>query len=127
MKNLVFLLMFVVSFSSCREKSQLEMDVMKIHDEVMPKMGKLNKTRIKLSKLLKNMEDGAQKTAILDAIKALEAADDGMMDWMSDYSVPSDADERVKYLNDQMMKIQKVKDDMLAAMKEGEALLISKK
>ncbi len=122
MKNLIFFLCLVGMISSCREKSTLEKQVMAVHDEVMPKLGELNKDRKELQKILKNVTDEAVKSELLLAITALEKADDGMMDWMADWKVPAELEKQEPYLNKEMVKINKVKTDMLESMKNAKLL-----
>jgi len=96
---------------------------MEIHDEVMPKLGKLNKQRKTLKKALPSIKDAGLKNEVLQTIVALEKADDGMMDWMAAWDVPADKSAQTTYLNAEMIKIQKVKDDMLSSMKQATALI----
>jgi len=122
MKQVIFILCMIGIFSSCREKSTLEKQVMAVHDEVMPRLGELNKDRKELQKILKDVEDETAKTELLTAITALEKADDGMMDWMAEWKVPSEVELQESYLNKEMVKITKVKTDMLESMKNAKLL-----
>ena len=122
MKHIFVFICLISLFSSCREKSTLEQEVIAIHDEVMPKLGELNKDRRNLQDLLKSTEDESVKTEILSAITALEKADDGMMEWMSDWKVPSDPELQKAYLDKEMIRIKKVKTDMLESMKNAKLL-----
>ena len=122
MKRIIFFLCLVGLFSSCREKSTLEKEVMAIHDEVMPKLGELNKDRKELQSILNNITDESVKTTLLEAITALEKADDGMMDWMAEWKIPSEPIAQEAYLKKEMVRITKVKIDMLASMKNAKIL-----
>ena len=122
MKHIFVFICLISLFSSCREKSTLEQEVIAIHDEVMPKLGELNKDRRNLQDLLKSTEDESVKTEILSAITALEKADDGMMEWLSDWKVPSDPELQKAYLDKEMIRIKKVKTDMLESMKNAKLL-----
>lgn len=122
MKQLIFFLCLVGMFASCREKSTLEKQVMAIHDEVMPKLGELNKDRKALQKILKSTTDENIKSELLKAITGLENADDGMMDWMAEWKVPEEKSEQEAYLNKEMVRITKVKSDMLESMKTAKVL-----
>ncbi len=122
MKRLLIFLCLISLISSCREKSTLEQEVIAVHDEVMPKLGELNKDRKGLQSILKSTTDESIKTELLTAITALEKADDGMMDWMSDWKVPSEPTEQKAYLEKEMIRITKVKTDMLESMKNAKLL-----
>lgn len=122
MTRLLIFLCLITFFSSCREKSTLEQEVMAVHDEVMPKLGELNKDRKSLQTILKTTTDDTKKAELLTAISALEKADDGMMDWMSDWKVPNEPTEQKAYLEKEMIRITKVKTDMLESMKNAKLL-----
>lgn len=122
MKRILIFLCLISLISSCREKSTLEQEVIAVHDEVMPKLGELNKDRRNLQDILKSTTDENVKTELLNAITALEKADDGMMEWMSDWKVPSDPVEQQSYLEKEMSRIAKVKTDMIESMKNAKLL-----
>lgn len=122
MKKLLIFICLVSLFSACREKSTLEQEVIAVHDEVMPKLGELNKDRRNLQDILKNTTDENVKAELLQAITALEKADDGMMDWMADWKVPSNVEEQKPYLEKEIIRIKKVKTDMLESMKNAKIL-----
>ena len=121
--QIVFMSFLLIGLSSCREKSNLEKEVMEIHDEVMPKIGKLNKQRKQLKKALPSVSDASIKNEIQQVIEALEKADDGMMDWMAAWDVPDDKTAQAEYLTAEMVKIKKVKEDMLSSMDQAAVLL----
>jgi len=123
MKRLLIFLCLIALFSSCREKSTLEQEVIAVHDEVMPKLGELNKDRKNLQAILKSTTDETVKAELLAAITSLEKADDGMMDWMSDWKVPSEPTEQKPYLEKEMIRINKVKTDMLESMRTAKLLI----
>ncbi len=122
MKKLLIFICLVSLFSACREKSTLEQEVIAVHDEVMPKLGELNKDRRNLQDILKNTTDENVKAELLQAITALEKADDGMMDWMADWKVPSNVEEQKPYLEKEIIRIKKVKTDMLESMENAKIL-----
>lgn len=122
MKQFILLFCLIGLISSCREKSNLEKQVMAVHDEVMPKLGELNKDRKALQTILKSTTDEPTKTILLNAITALERADDSMMEWMADWKIPTDPVEQETYLNKEMIRITKVKTDMLESMKNAKLL-----
>ena len=66
-----------------------------------------------------------KKTAIESAIVKLDSASEGMMIWMRKFTPPSDSTSEEKekeYLEDQKVKVQKVKEDMLKAIDNAKAL-----
>lgn len=95
---------------------------MNVHDEVMPKLGELNKDKKKLQTILANSTDESVKTTLQEAITSLEKADEGMMDWMAEYKLPSDISSQEVYLKNEMMRITKVKTDMLQSMSNAKLL-----
>ena len=122
MKQILIFLCLICLISSCREKTTLEQEVIAVHDEVMPKLGELNKDRKNLQAILKKSTDENVKTELLNAITSLEKADDGMMEWMSDWKVPSEPVQQKKYLEKEMIRITKVKTDMIESMKNAKLL-----
>ena len=105
--------------------------VMAAHDEVMPKMGDLRR----LSKTLNEKADSlaAQDSAsfagqieeLRSTAEKIEAANESMMEWMRQFEVPDNeapVQEVLVYLKEQKAKIDKVKEDMLRSMEEGQKL-----
>ncbi|WP_461533901.1 hypothetical protein [Sinomicrobium sp.] len=100
----LFSLLSVIAFTatiSCSDKAseevnkykELYQEIIAVHDEVMPKMGELNK----LSKTLKEETDSVSSshTGILDSLKLSHTT---MMDWMKDFS------EKFPYGTDPLQK-----------------------
>ncbi|MBV6644455.1 MAG: hypothetical protein KI790_03345 [Cyclobacteriaceae bacterium] len=122
-------LVFIV-LSSCApnaknsELETLKKEVMEIHDEVMPKMGDLRKTRKALLDKAEDLDEAAAKT-LLEQADRIDEAHKGMMQWMRAYEpdFAGTEDEIKKYLEEQKVAIQKVKDDMLNSVKSGANLL----
>lgn len=85
---------------------------MSVHDEVMPKMSDINKLRRKLKKLDLTDEN------VISLVAKLEAADDGMMDWMQAFKLDKKATikDQLSYLNKEQKSIDKVSADMKAAI-----------
>ena len=97
--------------------------VLAIHDEVMPKMGELRRTRKDLMLL-------ADSIANIDSLKAADltsladeigAVNEGMMQWMRGYEPEFEGtEEEVKvYLEAQRKSIQKVKEEMEGSLAKG--------
>jgi hypothetical protein len=96
-------------------------EVMKIHDEVMPKMNDLYKMKEELKKQLANSsglsEEG--KKEIETKIASVEEASKSMMLWMREFNPPADSlGETVvrQYLEEQLEAVKKVKENILTVM-----------
>lgn len=94
-------------------------EVIAIHDDVMPKMSDIHRLKKELRTKMKNDSLAPDHTAILDALKDLDMADDGMMDWMAELKVPEAEPAKTTYLNEQMVAIKKVRDDMLSSIENA--------
>lgn len=138
-----FLLAHVVMLTGCGQKSDdhnhdhhsheessanqpLYDEVMKVHDEVMPKMDDIYKLKEQLKKQLEAtpaMVD-EKKRELENIIVQLDSASEGMMVWMRNFNpIPDSLGEEKarKYLEEQKEKVNKVKEDMLQAIEEAKA------
>jgi len=102
-------------------------EVMKVHDEVMPKMNDIYKLKEELKKDIANTSDLVEKKRkeIESAIVQLDAASESMMDWMRNFNPLPDSlgEEKARlYLEEQKVKVVKVKDAMLQAIEEAKEL-----
>ncbi|GCC53653.1 hypothetical protein SanaruYs_38980 [Chryseotalea sanaruensis] len=96
-------------------------EVMKIHDEVMPKMNDLYKTKEALKKQIADTPNITEekRKELEDKISKIEAASKSMMVWMREFNPPADSlgDVVVKeYLEDQLETVKKVKENILEVM-----------
>jgi hypothetical protein len=101
-------------------------EVMKIHDEVMPKMEDIYRKKEMLKNKIANTPNmpESQKKAIDATIVRLDSANNSMMDWMHKFSpVPDSVGEEKarEYLENEMLKIKKVRENILNALKEAES------
>ena len=114
------------------EEEKLHKKILAIHDEVMPRMGEINKLR---KKLVESLDAGTFKSeedikAAKEAVQYLENADEGMMQWMHDYKKPSELqkdkspEEVMAWLKEEYKKVEKVKYDIQTSIKEAKALLL---
>lgn len=92
-------------------------EVMRIHDEVMPKMNDLYKIKEDLKKQLSETADlTEEKRQELEAqIAKVEEASKSMMVWMREFNPPADSlgEEVVKqYLQEQLEAVKKVKENI---------------
>lgn len=91
-------------------------EIIRIHDEVMPEMSTMRRYKKKLLKMGNSDE-------IMDAVTALEKADEAMMDWMANYEIPKTRPEkeRLSYLNKELVRVtnmnQQIKDALATAEK----------
>lgn len=136
MKKVVFLLFLVATATACsneqkEQKDALMAEVMAAHDEVMPKMGELRKTakalQAKADSLgaLTDQDFSAEINTLRQTAKRIEDANEVMMEWMRQFEMPDNEApiaEVLVYLKDQKEKIDKVKDEMLKSLEEGNAL-----
>lgn len=99
-------------------------EVDKIHDEAMQKMGDVRKLREELKKSIENSSDlvDEKKKEIESKIAKLDSAYNGMMDWMHKFHPEIDSlDEEAyrEYLEEQMEKAKKVRNDILEAIERA--------
>lgn len=145
MKNFVFCLTVVVSLvlASCQQKSahegheghdahaqdktdiseneKLYNEVMKVHDEVMPKMNDIHKLKMSIKERIeKNPNLSKVERMKLDAMYAkLDSANDGMMVWMREFRPLPDSvgeDKAKAYLENEMERVNTVRQKMLDAI-----------
>lgn len=138
MKKILSLSILALSLSimSCKEEkkapegpTQMER-VMAIHDEVMPEMGKIGKLVGELKSKVDTTEAGQQYES---AMKDLQDAHTTMMDWMKDFGFKFDSEEilngkelteeKQKWLDEEEVKVQVVKDKINNSIAKAEALL----
>jgi hypothetical protein len=102
-------------------------EVMKVHDEVMPKMDNIYKLKGQLKEKIANTPGMAddKKKEIEGIIQQLDSASEGMMIWMRKFNPLPDStgEEQAKeYLEGEMEKIKKVRDDVRKALEEAEGV-----
>ncbi len=123
--TLFFLVIGAIAIS-CKEEKKAETssgengqmsEVMAIHDEVMPKMGKIGQ----LVGQLKPMADTtAQGKQYEKAMKDLQTANESMMKWMRDFGDQFDSDEIMngKELTEQKKLMLNVEEENIKAVKK---------
>ncbi|KPM32868.1 Hypothetical protein I595_1295 [Croceitalea dokdonensis DOKDO 023] len=133
---LPFFLIFVLLCTACKTNTEKNQDstqmeeVMKIHDEVMPKMGTLSKLVAELKEKVDTTAVGQQYGT---AMKDLQDANKAMMDWMRGFGDRFDSDEilngkalsaqKQKWLNEEEEKVQALKEQINTSIEKAEALL----
>ena len=121
-------ILFMFMIVSCgpnhndEEVKQLYEEVIAIHDDVMPKISDISKLRRKIRK------DKQENIESINYMKELEEADDAMMDWMSDFQKyktydDSTKESKIKYLNNEKIRIQSVSDQMYGSIETAKKYL----
>jgi hypothetical protein len=126
MKQHFLYLICILVFSCNSSDAEIKLlfsKVMEVHDGVMPKTDKIHTLKKELSATLSPKNDS---TAILNAMKDLDDADEAMMVWMSEFNpnyTSMSINEQKEYLNMEHEKINKVKLLMLESIDKGSQLL----
>ncbi|HYG20835.1 MAG TPA: hypothetical protein VD816_17980 [Ohtaekwangia sp.] len=106
----------------------LDSEIMKIHDEVMPRMDEIYRLKQGLKTKVADSTNipTEQKQEIEATIAKLDSASEGMMVWMRQYKPVPDSvagEEKAReYLENQMEKVRKVREDMLEAIEKAKAI-----
>lgn len=109
------------------DNDKLMEEVMAIHDEVMPEMGSIRRTRKALLDKLENTADEEVGKVLQDQADKLDESHEAMMVWMRQFN--PNQDEGVSdsayhvYLQEQKLKMIEVRDLMVNSLNEGKALL----
>ena len=111
----LFFLANSCSNAAFEKEEALRDEVFAIHDAVMPRMSEI----VKLKGQLKELQADSIKALEANAMtNQLEKAEDGMMDWMNQFTQleklreTKKHDEIVAYLETEKLRIAKVRDDM---------------
>lgn len=120
------LLLFLMA---CKENSsgptspadKLKDEVMAIHDKVMPEMTTIHN----LKKELQALRTPDSDSLILAKIKDLDDSDEAMMQWMHDFDVPKNEEEKKAYLLDQKSKISGISELMYRSIDQAKATIDS--
>lgn len=113
--------------SKKEELQTLKDEVIAVHDEVMPKIGELRKTRMALQALADSVmvSDSTQAMKLISLASDISAANEGMMQWMRAFEPEFEGtnEEIEAYLEDQKVMVQKVRDDMNGSLAKGKEAL----
>jgi hypothetical protein len=101
-------------------------EVMKIHDEVMPKLDNIFQLKEKLKTKIAETPGlaEAKKKEIEATIAKLDSAHEGMMVWMRQFDPMADSltvEKKREYLEGEKVKVDKVRKDIYEALSQGEA------
>jgi hypothetical protein len=98
-------------------ETKLNQEIMVVHDEIMPKMGEINRLKRQLG-TYKDMvsEDNAEmKDSLINTILLLAKMEDSMNDWMGNYKYPNPDithEQMIKYLTGQRDSVKLLSDDI---------------
>ena len=148
---LFFVLISSLVFSSCQDNTShtghgssssgrtpktaedsLFHQVMEVHDEVMPKMGKIRgaqqaaQQRLDSLSLKTKSTDNAYRRQLEQLISDLNYADFAMDKWMVEFNTDSLKDNlplRMQYLQSELDKVKKVKSAILNSLSAADSLL----
>lgn len=129
MRALFLVLALALAISSCETSSKdsvdiptLKSEVIAIHDEVMPKMGELRKVS---KELRQAAEADSTKQSWIETADEISEANESMMVWMRGFEPNYEGtdEEVIAYLQDQKVKIEKVREAMNGSLAAGKSLL----
>ena len=97
---------------------------MAVHDEVMPKINDIGHLSAQLRNIKSKLEETPEgkiesPEGLDDALQSLKLAEQGMWDWMKNYSdtkAKVAPDQMKSFMEEQLVSIEKVKQDMLASI-----------
>lgn len=106
--------------------------VMEVHDEVMPKIGKVRRAQQMAQQRLDSVSlkakntDNAYRRQLEQLISELNYADFAMDKWMVEFNTDSLKDNlilRMQYLQDELEKVKKVKSAILTSLASADSLV----
>lgn len=130
---------FSLIFIACKEEKKMPnkntqmKEVMAVHDELMPKMGKIGRLVGELNSIKDSTDNGQlYKEAKID----LQEAHKAMMDWMKELGDRFDYEEIMKgkelteqkqeWLNEEEAKVKALKEKINGSIERAEKLLANK-
>ena len=124
---------FILTFAACKSENKeaetlLNQEIMKVHDEVMPKMGEINRMKRQLGEYKDAVSDdnAAMKDSLINAILLLAKTEDNMNDWMAGYKYPNPEmkhNDMMKYLQGQQDTIKQINDEVFMTIAIANGLL----
>jgi hypothetical protein len=124
---------FTLLFTACdntdkEAESKLNQEIMKVHNEVMPKMGELNRMKRQIGAYKDAVSDdnAEMKDSLINAILLLAKTEDNMNDWMGGYKYPNPDikhDEMMRYLKGKQDTIKQISNDIFMTIAIGNGLL----
>lgn len=125
MRFLIPVLGTLLMIAACQSNTQdaLYEEVMKIHDDVMPKVADISRLSLQLKKEKKSIPDSVSVESYDDIISELDGAEKAMYDWMRDFKLPENDSEKSGYLEKEKVAIEKVRDRMLESITRANKFL----
>ena len=120
------------------EKEVLEKEVMEGHDIAMPKSMKIPNLQKETRRLIDSIDKlpakareaaAPYKAKLENVYKELGDAYTSMENWMNNFdydSAKNNAGQRIKYLTDEKLRVNKVKDAVLGSLQKADSLLKAK-
>jgi hypothetical protein len=98
-------------------ESKINQEIMAVHDDIMPKMGEVNRLKRRLSEFKDGVSDdnAEMKDSLINAILLLSKMEDNMNDWMGNYKYPNpDAthEQMLTYLTGQRDTVKQLSNDI---------------
>lgn len=113
-----------------KERDEIYKQVMEIHDEMMPLVfSKIRPTQKKLETMMKDaqtQQDSVNYQKYKTAFNQLENADKAMNSWMKQFRNPdvdTSHEEAIKYLKDQVVKVDEMKKVMEKNINAAKAVI----
>jgi hypothetical protein len=134
-KNQLVVLLSILSLClfSCGETDddkleKLHNEVMVVHNEVMPKMGELNrlKRQLKSYKDVVSDDNADLKDSLINGVLLLAKSEDLMTDWMAGYNYPDEKktlEQMMQYLIAQKDSIKNVEESINMSLAIGQGFL----
>ncbi len=112
-------------------EDRLRNDLMQVHDEVMPRMGELTSLAGQVKEILEKdtQLSGEERLEVETAVREMEMAEEGMMDWMAGFRQPEALratmghEQIMDYLKAEQDKIQKVNLQIKAGIEKGKTII----
>lgn len=130
--KLTITLLALSAFISCENSASraqnLEQETMRIHDDAMKLLADMNRSSRNLSAEIPQLDSTAEnndrRKAIVEVLAEMEKADGDMMSWMSGFNIPENAsaEEKISYLTEEKVKIEKNYQDIRAALERAQKL-----
>jgi hypothetical protein len=134
-KNQLVVLLSILSLClfSCGETDddkleKLHNEVMVVHNEVMPKMGELNrlKRQLKSYKDVVSDDNADLKDSLINGVLLIAKSEDLMTDWMAGYNYPDEKktlEQMMQYLIAQKDSIKNVEESINMSLAIGQGFL----
>jgi len=109
--------------------------IMDDHDAGMGKMGRLSTMKNNVQKVIDSIEKlplqtqtalAPYKENLNNLIKELQYAREGMDKWMEEFNMDSainNAEQRLKYLSEERLKVSKVREDIFNSLQKADSLI----